>query len=142
MLYCLLVNKMRRSCMKENQELTQLEKQAIALQRAEELKSYIEPYLQARQSIPDGFSQWDEIQKRQEAIKKYFHVTDHEWQNWHWQLTERITQSDVLQELLSISEQEAAIINKVGANYRWASSPYYLSLIDPDNPNCPVKRLC
>ncbi|NLM51458.1 MAG: glutamate 2,3-aminomutase [Firmicutes bacterium] len=126
----------------QEKEKSIAEKREIALKRAAELKSQIKPYLQAREKIPDGFSKWEEIQKRQAAIKKFFQADENEWQDWHWQLKHRITESETLVKILHLSQEEAAIIDKVGAKYRWASSPYYLSLIDPDDSCCPVKKMC
>ena len=54
--------------MAEKKEYSLQEKRAIANRRAEELKSYVEPYLQARKLIPDGFSSWEIIQERQQKI--------------------------------------------------------------------------
>jgi lysine 2,3-aminomutase len=74
----------------EEKKWTEKEKREFALRRAAELKAQIEPYLKARAQVPDGFSSWDEILKRRQAIYKHFSITDNEWQDWRWQLTRRI----------------------------------------------------
>ncbi|MDW7651211.1 MAG: glutamate 2,3-aminomutase [Bacillota bacterium] len=116
------------------------EKRAIAQQRAGELKKRIEPYLAARTTIPDGMQLWDEIQKRQNKIKEYLNVGDEKWNDWRWQASHRITDVDALVKLLGLSDEEAGTVSKVGADYRWAVSPYYLSLMTPGDPDCPVRR--
>jgi lysine 2,3-aminomutase len=42
--------------------------------------------------------------------------------------------------LLGLDASAQDEIKTVAARYRLAISPYYLSLIDPDNPNCPIRR--
>ncbi|MBS4022443.1 MAG: glutamate 2,3-aminomutase [Dethiobacter sp.] len=117
-----------------------MKKRVIAKQRSTELKKHIEPYLSARPRIPDGFNHWSKILERQEKIKKHFNVTDEKWNDWHWQASRRITSVKTLKKLLNLDEQQLQAVSKVGERYRWAVSPYYLSLIDPDNPLCPVRR--
>ncbi len=117
-----------------------MEKRRIAQRRAMELKTTIQDYQKAQKTIPTGFQQWDRILKQQERIKEYFGATDEEWQNWHWQLQNRISTTAVLKELIDLTDREIAEIDQVGSRYRWAVSPYYLSLIDPNDPHCPVRR--
>ena len=128
--------------MKESHKPTRNSKREVAEERARELKSHIEPYLQARESIPDGFSQWDEIKKRQQKIQNHFNITEKEWEDWRWQVSRRITRTSTLVKLLDVAGAEAAVVRDVGEKYRWATSPYYLSLIDPQNPDDPVKKMC
>ncbi len=110
-----------------------------AIERAAILKGRIEDYREALKDIQTGFNQWERILENQKRIKNFFKASDEEWENWHWQLKNRVTNSAVLKELLPISRQEIEEIDKTGSRYRWAVSPYYLSLVDPDNLNDPVK---
>ncbi len=118
------------------------EKQKIARQRAEELKRSINDYRQAVEDMPFGFKCWPQIQENQNRIKAFFKATDSEWENWRWQLKNRISSAEVLKELLPLDKQEHEEIRETGSKYRWAVSPYYLSLIDPDDPADPVKKQC
>ncbi|MFO7952404.1 MAG: glutamate 2,3-aminomutase [Bacillota bacterium] len=118
------------------------EKQEMAHQRAEELKNTIADYKEAVKTMPYGFNRWPEILENQKRIKEYFKASDEDWENWRWQLKNRITTTSVLKELLPIDRDELEEIEKTGSKYRWAVSPYYLSLIDPDDPNDPVKKQC
>ncbi len=118
------------------------EKQKIALKRAEELKGRVDDYREALKTIPAGFKRWPQILENQKRIKDYFKASDDDWDNWRWQLKNRITTTGVLKELLPLGKKEIEEIDKTGSQYRWAVSPYYLSLIDPDDPDDPVKRQC
>lgn len=118
------------------------EKQLKAIERAAELKATIVDYREALKSIPTGFDSWPRILENQKRIKNYFKASEDDWNNWRWQLKNRITKTAVLKEVLPLGQNEVAEIEKTGSQYRWAVSPYYLSLIDPDNPDDPVKRQC
>ncbi len=66
-------------------------------------------------------------------------ATEEEWNDWHWQLKNRITSPDELRKYISLLPEEEAVFVKRGFSFRMAITPYYLSLIDHDNPNDPVR---
>lgn len=123
-------------------EKSTAERQEIALNRAVELKDRITDYREALKTMPTGFTRWPQILESQKRIKEFFKASDEDWNNWRWQLKNRITRTEILKELLPLDKKEIEEIDKTGSQYRWAVSPYYLSLIDPDNPDDPVKRQC
>lgn len=120
-------------------EETLHEKQQKSFFRAEVLRGNIADYQEALKTIPTGFGRWPQILDYQEKIKSYFKASDEDWGNWHWQFKNRITDTAVLKELLPLDDAELEEIEKTGSQYRWAISPYYLSLIDPEVKNDPVK---
>ncbi|MFH1513932.1 MAG: lysine 2,3-aminomutase, partial [bacterium] len=76
-----------------------------------------------------------------ERKTKYFpSITDAEWQDWRWQVKNRITTVADLRKYIDISETEAKDINNVLTKFRMAITPYYLTLIDPENPDCPIRK--
>ena len=116
------------------------ESRKIALDRAATLKDSIKEYLDARPEIPTGFTLKDEYARLKKRIMEFFQASEEDWQDWHWQISNRITTADVLSNFLNLTEQEAKQIEEVGQRFRWSVSPYYLSLMDPDDPECPVRR--
>ncbi len=75
-----------------------------------------------------------------ERKKVYFpNVTDEEWSSWHWQVKNRITTAEELEKYIKITQKEAKQINQVLSKFRMAITPYYLTLIDPLNENCPIR---
>ncbi|NMD43406.1 MAG: lysine 2,3-aminomutase, partial [Firmicutes bacterium] len=110
-----------------------------ALQRAEQLKQSIRDYTEALPAIPTGFQQWPRIQKNQEKLRSLFQATAQDWQNWRWHLKNRIATPELLNEYLPLSPIQLEEIERTGASYRWAVSPYYLSLIDPGDPADPIR---
>jgi lysine 2,3-aminomutase len=67
-------------------------------------------------------------------------VTDEQWNDWRWQVKNRIETIDQLKELLPLTEEEEEGIRESLKTLRMAITPYYLSLIDPDNPHCPIRK--
>jgi lysine 2,3-aminomutase len=67
-------------------------------------------------------------------------VTDEEWNDWHWQLRNRITTLEELARLLPIPENELPIRREILSDFRMGITPYYFSLIDADEPNDPIMR--
>ncbi|HHX02821.1 MAG TPA: lysine 2,3-aminomutase [Tissierellia bacterium] len=67
-------------------------------------------------------------------------ATDEEWSSWQWQVRNRIETLDELKKYLPLTEEEEEGVKKTLETLRMAITPYYLSLIDPDNPHDPVRR--
>lgn len=114
------------------------EKRRVALRRARELKSRIDDYLLEKQNIPDGFDIQDEYRRAKETIMSYFQASEEQWKDWHWQMANRIKEAKVLGRLVDLAQEELEAIEKVGRQYRWAISPYYLALAMAGGVDGPV----
>lgn len=66
-------------------------------------------------------------------------ATAREWNDWRWQLRHRITDLDGLERILRLSEDERAAVRKLN-RLPLGLTPYYASLLDPDNPAQPLRR--
>ncbi len=73
-------------------------------------------------------------------IKYFPNVLETEWNDWHWQVRNRIKNVDELERYINLSEDEKRQISTVLSKFRMAITPYYLCLIDPQNPECPIKK--
>ena len=69
-------------------------------------------------------------------------VTDEQWNDWKWQVKNRIETYEQLSQYFTFDPEEAAGIKKALAKFRMAITPYYLSLIDPNDPYDPIRRQC
>ena len=69
-------------------------------------------------------------------------VTDEQWNDWKWQVKNRIETYEELSKYFTFSPEEAEGIKKALAKFRMAITPYYLSLIDPNDPSDPIRRQC
>lgn len=113
----------------------------ISLERASQLKSRIEDYMNIRKEIPKGLELKTEINERKEHILKVLGGTEENWNDYKWQLSNRITNVDTLSKILKLTKSEIEQIRKVEDQFRWAISPYYLSLIDPKDIVDPIKLM-
>lgn len=59
--------------------------------------------------------------------------------DWKWQFAHRITTTEQLKEILPLTQQEQDEINTCLGSFRMAITPYYASLIDPTDPNDPIR---
>lgn len=77
------------------------------------------------------------INRRKELFPK---VTDEQWNDWKWQVKNRIETYEELSKYFTFEPEEAEGIKKALAKFRMAITPYYLSLIDPNDPYDPIRR--
>lgn len=63
-----------------------------------------------------------------------------DWNDWHWQLRNRITSLEQLEPMLRLSKEERAGILFAPGKLSLAITPHFFNLIDPDDPACPVRR--
>lgn len=117
------------------------EKNKISLERASELKSRIEDYIKIKDTIPTGIKNEESIKYRKRKILEVLNAKEKDWDDYKWQLSNRITDVDMLSKILSLTEKEVENIKNVQSKFRWAISPYYLSLIDPNNPYDAIKLM-
>lgn len=115
----------------------------VEKQRDIQLQSYTCDFLNAKKHIPVGINDSQTIlaKAQQKKIFDVLHVDEHSWGNWHWQINNRINSAEILSQILPLSENEILTIKKVESSFRWAISPYYLSLIDPQNPKDPIRKM-
>lgn len=60
--------------------------------------------------------------------------------DWKWQFAHRITTVEELSKIIKLTEKEKEDIKKCLHSFRMAITPYYASLIDPDDPNDPIRK--
>ena len=69
----------------------------------------------------------------------YTEVSDSDWNDWTWQIRNRVETLDELKQSMDLSAAEEIGVEKCLQTMRMAVTPYYLSLIDPDDPNDPIR---
>lgn len=117
------------------------DKRNIALGRANELKSKIQDFLDVKDNIPNGMNSLYQKKSLEKKLKllSIFNATEEDWNDYHWQLKNRISDIDTLSKVIELTDFEIESIEKVGQSYRWGISPYYLSLIDDRDMLDPIK---
>lgn len=73
-------------------------------------------------------------------IELWKDVTEEQWNDWHWQVQNRINDVEDLKKVIKLTDQEAKDIGEVLKKFRMGITPYYASLMDPEDPNCPVRK--
>lgn len=116
------------------------ENRRIARERAKKHIEMISDYLEARKIIQTGFTCHDQYMQNKKRILKVFNGTDEDWNNWRWQLKNSIHDAATLAKIISLTDQEINDIEKTESQYRWSISPYFASLIDPEDRNCPIRK--
>ncbi len=82
------------------------------------------------------------INPRSLAFRKRFFpdITNAEWNNWRWQLRNRIRTLDQLSSMLRLSEEERNVFTRQGQSLPLAITPYYASLLEEKNPRQALRR--
>jgi lysine 2,3-aminomutase len=86
-----------------------------------------------------------QVRKTQRAqdyqqIALFKDVNPLEWEDWHWQLKHRIRTRDELEQVIKLSPAEEEGIKKANGRLSLAITPYWATLMDPEDPNCPLRR--
>jgi lysine 2,3-aminomutase len=73
-------------------------------------------------------------------ISLWSNVNEQDWNNWKWQIKNRIASAEQLSKIISIREKDRIEIDACLEKFKMAITPYYASLIDANDPNCPIRR--
>jgi len=89
-------------------------------------------------SLPMG---GERIEEPSETVPQVWTgVSEKEWNDWRWQLRHRITTLERLKEIIDLTPEETEGIKHSKGRLALAVTPYFASLMDPTNPNCPIRR--
>ena len=67
-------------------------------------------------------------------------ISEREWNDWRWQLKNRIVTLDQIKAVIDLVPEEVEGIQQSKGRLAMAVTPYFVSLMDPANPNCPIRR--
>ncbi len=83
-----------------------------------------------------------ELKRFQSAGRGFWrNVPDPEWNDWRWQLRNRITTLAQLEKLMpTLTPEERAGTVLANSKLAMAIIPYFFNLIDPADENCPIRR--
>ncbi len=62
-----------------------------------------------------------------------------EWYDWRWQMSNRLNSVDELASVIDLTDSERKALESQGL-FRVDITPYFASLIDPNDPHCPVRK--
>jgi lysine 2,3-aminomutase len=75
-----------------------------------------------------------------QEIKLFKDVNPLDWEDWHWQMKNRILTKETLSKIINLTEEEEKGIENAKGLLKMAITPYWASLMDPNDPNCPLRR--
>ena len=67
-------------------------------------------------------------------------VSELDWEDWHWQVKNRIRTEEDLSHLIKLTSEEEEGVKKSRGRLSLALTPYWATLMDPDDPNCPIRK--
>jgi lysine 2,3-aminomutase len=69
----------------------------------------------------------------------YADVPDEKWNDWRWQLSHRLNTVEEIEKVFPLTDSERKALHTSGL-FRVDITPYFISLIDPKDPNDPVRK--
>lgn len=85
------------------------------------------PYTEDRTHWQSGQGLWE-------------HVPERDWNSWSWQLRNRITTLEQLEQHIELTAEERAGCEHANTKLAMAITPYFFNLIDREDPDCPVRK--
>lgn len=74
-------------------------------------------------------------------LKEFYpNATLSEWNDWKWQVRNRIRKLDDLSRMLDLTDDEKQSVEKRTGNLPIAITPYYASLLSKEDPNQPLRK--
>jgi lysine 2,3-aminomutase len=62
------------------------------------------------------------------------------WNDWKWQLKNRVTTLEQLESKIPLTREERGGVLLSGNKLALGITPHFFNLIDPHDPNCPIRR--
>jgi len=67
-------------------------------------------------------------------------IPDESWKDWKWHFRNRITTIEEISKFTTLSTKEQARLRLVSNRYPLSITPYYICLINPHDPNDPIRK--
>ena len=112
-----------------------------SLMRSNELDKIAINDITHKSNVRIGFSEFSKklYENTKDKILKELNASQKDWIDPKWQLKNRISDVYEISKYTTLTDEEYDNMKKVSEKYRFAITPYYFSLIDFDNPNCPIR---
>ena len=69
----------------------------------------------------------------------YKDIPDEKWNDWRWQLSHRLNSVEDFEQIFPLTDSEREALSAPGL-FRVDVTPYFVSLINPEDPNGPIRR--
>jgi lysine 2,3-aminomutase len=81
----------------------------------------------------------EDLRPHQLRSRLWADVTQEQWNDWRWQMSHRVTTLEQLQQLIHLTPDEEQAV-RLKPELKMAITPHFAALMDPDDPNCPIRR--
>lgn len=75
-----------------------------------------------------------------QQIPLFKEVNPIDWEDWHWQMSHRIRSREELAQIINLTPDEEEGLKQASGRLSLAITPYWTTLFDPEDPNCPIRR--
>ena len=75
-----------------------------------------------------------------QQISLFKDVNPLDWEDWHWQLKHRIRTREELAQVIKLTPEEEEGVKRASGRLSLAVTPYWATLIEPEDPTCPLRR--
>lgn len=85
---------------------------------------------------------FEKTSERSHQFRETFfpHVDPADWNDWEWQMRNRVTNLRTLSSFLQLSEEERRAIQNRKGSFGVCITPYYASLLDPEDPTQSLRK--
>lgn len=81
------------------------------------------------------------VSKTREFRRRYYpNISDKEWNDWQWQIRNRIRTFSQLSQILALSPEEQDVVKFTNSNLPLGITPYFTSLLSVDKADQPLRR--
>jgi len=89
--------------------------------------------------MADEYSEIEEPPGTRRPPHPWEQVPPDEWNDWRWQLAHRLNTVQELSKVVNLTPEEIEGLS-ASKHLRVDITPYFASLMDPEDPNCPIRR--
>ncbi|KYG34802.1 lysine 2,3-aminomutase [Alkalihalobacillus trypoxylicola] len=75
-----------------------------------------------------------------QEVELWKDVSQEQWDDWLWQLTHTIRTLKDLKKVINLTPEEERGVQIATKTIPLNITPYYASLMNPDNPDCPIRK--
>lgn len=115
----------------------------IRVQRTRNLSCSIHKsnlYITKNRLIGKGIDDMAFVYNRSRNNGLFKEIPDELWSDWHWQVMNRMETVEELTKYIELTKEEQEGIRSCLKTLRMAITPYYLSIMELNNPNDPIRK--
>ncbi|MFA6217429.1 MAG: KamA family radical SAM protein [Candidatus Omnitrophota bacterium] len=75
-----------------------------------------------------------------QQISLYKDVNPLDWEDWRWQLKNRVTKIEQISQIIKLTPEEEEGLKNAKGRMAMAITPYWATLIDQEDTRCPIRR--